>query len=82
MWYISSRVYGYGLKERFLDMVKPFIGTICIATIGFLLLKLNLNNLLFIFVYFATSFVVYSLSSMILKDSSMMELVRKIKIIS
>ena len=76
---VSSRVYAYSLKERFLDMWKPVIGSIVmsIAMIGVSLI--GLSNFKTIVLQIVGGYLIYFLMTKITKDDNFSYCVSMVK---
>ena len=66
----SSKIYGYRIKERFLDMWKSILGSIIMAVILFGIKQIGLSNVLTLCIQAIVGIIVYLLVLKISKDEN------------
>lgn len=75
---ISSRMYGYSLKERISDLIKPLFSSILMALCGYVLTFTSLSTwMLFISQVFVCSSV-YIILQILIKDSNLQYIIQKV----
>lgn len=67
---VSNFLFGYSLKERLLDLAKPFINSCVMMTAMWCISLIKMNVTLMLMVQILIGFVVYLIMSKITKDSS------------
>lgn len=68
---VSSKVYGYGIRDRLLDIGKPILGTMVMAIVLIGIQALGLNNFVTLCVQALMGIVVYLFMAKILKDDNL-----------
>lgn len=76
---ISRRIYGYSLRERAKDLIKPAINSAVMFLAVWSLSFLGLEPLYLVIIQVLVAFIVYSFMALITKDESAMYLVSEFK---
>lgn len=79
LFFVSSYVYGYTIKERFVDLAKPMFNTVIMALVAFLPTFIINAVWPLLLVQLTVSVVSYISMAHLTKDESMIELLNKIK---
>lgn len=69
---ISSKVYNYTLKDRFLDMWKPIIGSVVMSTALYSVNVLGLPSIVTIIIQVFVGLLVYYMMARLLKDDNLL----------
>lgn len=71
IFYISSVIYGYQLKERIIDIAKPLGNSIIMAIIVWLIQKNHSASIALLFLQVLIGMILYTILAYITKDSSL-----------
>ena len=68
---VSSKIYNYKLKDRFLDMWKPILGSFVMSAALYGISLIGLSNIVTLCIQIVVGVIVYLLMAKITKDDNM-----------
>lgn len=68
---VSSKIYNYTLKDRFVDMWRPFVGSLIMAVSLYLVYLLDLSNVITLCLQFVIGIFVYFFMAKLTKDDTL-----------
>lgn len=71
IFFASSKIYGYSLRDRLSDMWKPLLGSIVMAGTLYGVSRIGLSNILTLCIQIITGIVIYLIVAKMTKDDSL-----------